>query len=114
MPPPRFPSATYFVRHGDPTPEISERLNQRECTWLHDVESIPGTGKTMFLARFYDEVKNSGVGYPAWVSLSAVHTAAPDERTVEALERDFYAFCDLISLYAKDLGLGELPDRIAK
>lgn len=114
MPPPRFPSATYFVRHGDPTPEISERLNQRDCLWLHDVESIPGTGKTMFLTRFYDEVKKSGAGSPAWVSLSAVHTAAPDETGVEALERDFYAFCDVISLYANDLGFGELPDRIAK
>jgi hypothetical protein len=102
------------VRHGDPTPEISERLNQGQCLWLHDVESIPGTGKTMFLTRFYDEVRESGAGSPAWASLSAVHPAAPNDQGVEALERDFYAFCDVISMYAKDLGFAELPDRIAK
>ena len=114
MPPPRFPSAAYFVRHGDPTPEIRERLDQRQCVWLHDIESIPGTGKTMFLTRFYEAVKESGAGYPAWVSLSAVHTASADERGIEALERDFYAFCDVVSLYATDLGLDELPERITK
>jgi len=114
MPPPRFPSAAYFVRQGDPTAEIRARLDQRECLWLHDVESIPGTGKTMFLTRFYDAVKESGAGQPAWASLSAVHTAQPDDRSPEALERDFYAFCDIVSLYAKDFGFGDLVDRITK
>jgi hypothetical protein len=114
MPPPRFPSAAYFVRRGDPTPEIRDRLNERGCLWLHDIESIPGTGKTMFLTRFYDAVQESGAGQPAWVSLSAVHTARADDATVAALERDFYAFCDIISLYAKDLGFGELVGRITK
>jgi hypothetical protein len=112
LPPPRFPSAAYFVRQSDPTQEIRERLDQRGCVWLHDIESIPGTGKTMFLTRFYDAVKESGEGEPAWVSLSAVHAAPKDDGTIESLERDFYAFCDVVSLYAKDLGFSDMVGRI--
>jgi hypothetical protein len=114
MPPPRRPRFEYFVRAGDPIRDIESKLGDAGFLWIHDLEGVQGSGKTAFLTRIYDAVQEQGTGHAAWVSLSALRPASRRDESAESLERDFYAFCDVIEDYAGDLGLDDVTERVQK
>jgi hypothetical protein len=112
VPPPRRPEFKYFVRRGDPTHDIEGKLGDTGVLWIHDVEGVQGSGKTTVLTQIYDEVRERNAGRPAWVSVSGLRPASRRDDSLESLERDFYAFCDVIDAYARDLGLMDFTNRI--
>jgi hypothetical protein len=112
LPPPRRLNFKYFVRRGDPLRDVESRLGEAGVLWIHDLEGVQGSGKTTVLTQIYDQVQLRKTGRPGWVSISSLRPSSQRDDSLESLERDFYAFCDVIDAYARDLGLTGFTSRI--
>jgi hypothetical protein len=102
----------YFARRNDPLHRIAERLGTPGIVAI-DVAGVQGAGKTTLLTRLFDEVNENGLGNAAWVSMRGLRPASPRDDSLESLERDFYAFCDVIDAFARDLGMTDFTSRIS-
>lgn len=111
MPPPRSHPCTYFVRRDDPLHQVGSRLRVPGILAV-DVSGIQGSGKTTFLTEVYDEVQRTKAGHAAWVSIRGLRPAERRDGSLASLERDFYAFCDLVDAFARELGCADFTQEV--